>query len=233
MRIDGTACLVTGGQSGVGAALVDELLERGAVKVYAASRHPRPVDDPRIVAVALDVSDPGQVAAAAEQADDVSVVVNNAGAYTGSHLLTAPAADIHQEFETNVLGLIWISRAFAPVLAAHGGGALLNVHSMLSWLSAGDAYSASKAAAWSVTNGLRDLLAPAGTLVTGLHMGFTDTPMVADYDVPKNDPRDVARAAVQGLVDDVTEVLADDATRAVKAALSGEPQHLGAAVQTS
>ena len=233
MRIDGTACLVTGGQSGVGAALVTELLERGAVKVYAASRHPRPVDDPRIVPVALDVTDPGQVAAAVEQADDVSVVVNNAGAYTGSHLLTAPAADIRREFETNVLGVIWVSRAFAPVLAARGGGALLNVHSMLSWLSAADAYSASKAAAWSVTNGLRDLLAPAGTLVTGLHMSFTDTTMVAGYDVPKNDPRDVARAAVQGLVDDVTEVLVDEATRAVKAALSGEPQHLGAAARTS
>lgn len=226
MKIEGTSCLVTGGQTGLGAALVAELLEQGAEKVYAASRHPGPAVDPRIVPLALDVTDPVQVADVAAQADDVSIVVNNAGAYTNSHLLTAPAADLRQEFETNVLGLLWVSRAFAPVLAAHGGGALLNVHSVLSWLSYADGYSASKAAAWSMTNGLRALLAPAGTLVVGLHLGYTDTSMVAHMDVPKNDPRDVARAAVQGVLDDEPEVLADDFTRSVKAALSGDPRNL-------
>ena len=172
------------------------------------------------------MTDQAQVAAVAEQADDVSVVVNNAGAYTGSALLTAPADDLRQEIETNVLGPLWVARAFAPVLAAHGGGALLNVHSALSWLSAGDGYSASKAAAWSVTNGLRALLAPAGTLVVGLHVGYMDTDMVAHVDVPKNDPHDVARLAVQGLLEDASEVLADEFTRGVKVALSGDPRHL-------
>lgn len=226
MKILGTTCLVTGGQTGLGAALVGELLEQGAGKIYVASRHPRPVDDPRIVPVALDVTDAAQVGALARVADDVSVVVNNAGAYTNSRLLTAPAADLRQEFETNVLGPLWVARAFAPVLAAHGGGALLNVHSVLSWLSFGDGYSASKAAAWSVTNGLRALLAPAGTLVVGLHLGYIDTAMVAHMDVPKNDPRNVARSAVQGLLDDATEVLADDFSRTIKAALAGDPRDL-------
>lgn len=226
MKISGAACLVTGGQTGLGAALAAELLEKGAAKVYVASRHPQSDDDPRIIPLALDVTDPAQVRSIVELADDVSVVVNNAGAYTNSSLLTAPAADLRQEFETNVLGPLWVARAFAPVLASHGGGALLNVHSVLSWLSFGDGYSASKAAAWSVTNGLRALLAPAGTLVVGLHLGYIDTAMVAHMDVPKNDPRNVARSAVQGLLDDATEVLADDFTRTIKAALVGDPRNL-------
>lgn len=226
MKLSGTACLVTGGQTGLGAALAAELLEQGAAKIYVASRHPQPVDDPRIIPIALDVTDPAQVSSVAASADDVSVVVNNAGAYTNSHLLTASAADLRQELETNVLGPLWVARAFAPVLASHGGGVLLNVHSVLSWLSFGDGYSASKAAAWSVTNGLRALLAPAGTLVVGLHLGYIDTAMVAHMDVPKNDPRNVARIAVQGLLDDATEVLADDFTRTVKAALTGDPRYL-------
>ena len=230
MKIEGTSCLVTGGQTGLGAALVAELLEQGAEKVYAPSRHPVPADDPRVVPLALDVTDAARVAAVAEQAGDVSIVVNNAGAYLGTPLLTAPAADLRLELETNVLAPLWVARAFAPVLAAHGGGALLNVHSVLSWISDRDGYSASKAAAWSVTNGLRALLAPAGTLVVGLHLGATDTRMVAHLDAPKNDPRDVARVAVQGLLDDATEVLADDLSRGIKAALSGDPRHLAVPV---
>lgn len=233
MDIKGTACLVTGGQTGLGAALVTELLEQGATKIYVASRHPRSVEDPRIVPLLLDITDPAQVDSIAQVADDVSIMVNNAGAYTGSHLLTAPAADLRQELETNVLGPLWMARAFAPVLASHGGGALLNVHSVLSWLSFGDGYSASKAAAWSVTNGLRALLAPAGTLVVGLHVGYMDTAMVAHLDVPKNNPRDVARSAVQGLLDDDSEVLADDFTRTIKAALSGDPSNLAIPASSS
>lgn len=227
MRIDGTSCLVTGGQTGLGAALVAELLDRGAAKVYAASRHPVPTDDRRLVPVHLDVTDPARVAVVAEQAADVSIVVNDAGSYTAVDLLTGSAADLRLDFETNALGPLWVARAFAPVLAAHGGGALLDVHSVLSWISDRDGYSASKAAAWSITNGLRALLAPAGTLVVGLHVGFMDTPMTAHVsDVEKMDPRDVARAAVQGLLDDTTEVLADDFSRGVKAALAGDPRHL-------
>ena len=226
MRIEGTSCLVTGGQTGLGAALVAELLERGAARVYAASRHPVPADDPRIVPLALDVTDPARVAVVAERADDVAIVVNNAGSYAAADLLSGSAADLRLDFETNALGPLWVARAFAPVLAAHGGGALLNVHSVLSWISGHDGYSASKAAAWSITNGLRASLAPAGTLVVGLHVGFMDTALSAHVTGVEEDPRDVARAAVQALVDDAPEVLADDFSRTVKDALSGDPRQL-------
>jgi len=227
LKINGTSCLVTGGQTGLGAALVTELLERGAAKVYAASRHPAPTNDPRIVAVRLDVTDPTQVTALAELVNDVSIVVNNAGSYAAADLLTGSAANLRLDYETNALGPLWVARAFAPVLAAHGGGALLNVHSVLSWISGRDGYSASKAAAWSITNGLRAALAPAGTLVVGLHVGYMDTALTAHVtDVEKMDPRDVARAAAQGLIDNASEVLADEFSRGVKSTLSGDPRHL-------
>jgi NAD(P)-dependent dehydrogenase (short-subunit alcohol dehydrogenase family) len=226
MIIQGTSAFVTGGQSGLGAALVNELLDRGADRVWTASRHPTKSADPRVVPLELDVRDAAAVLEAAITAADASLVINNAGAYLHTPLLTADLADVREEFETNVIGPLNVARAFAPVLAAHGGGAMLNVHSLLSWLSGADGYSASKAAAWSVTNGLRALLTPAGTLVTGLHVGFMDTPMVASFDGPKADPRDVARSAIDGIASDITQVLADEPSRAAHQLLAGDPTRL-------
>lgn len=226
MDLNGSVAYVTGGQSGLGAALTATLLQRGATKVYAASRHPSPPKDPRIVPVELDVRDVEAVQRAAQQAQDVTVLVNNAGVHLNTPLLTADLADVREEFETNALGLLTVTRAFAPVLAANGGGAVLNVLALLSWMSAGDAYSASKAAAWSMTNGLRAALEPAGTQVTALVVGFLDTPMTAGYDVPKSDPTAVARAALSGLAQGEDEVLADQDSRQAKQMLSGPPADL-------
>lgn len=226
MKIVATTALVTGGLRGLGAAFTAELLARGARRVYATSRGAGSHEDPRVETVALDVTDADVVAEFARAAGDVDLVVNNAGLATGSNLLTSPLEDVRREFETNVFGMLTVARAFAPVLAANGGGAVLDVHSVLSWATTGSGYEASKAAAWGVTNGLRALLAPQGTLVTGVHLGYTDTDMTAHLDVPKNDPRDVARAALDGVERGVTEVLADEVSRQVKSLLAGDPQHL-------
>lgn len=226
MNINGISAIVTGGQTGLGAALTAELLNRGAAKVWTASRHPANVTDPRVIPLTVDIRDEDSVAEAAARASDVSLVINNAGTYLGTSLLSADVDDVRAEFETNVLGLLNMARAFAPVLAAQGGGALLNVHSLLSWLSAADGYSASKAAAWSVTNGLRSLLSPAGTVVTGLHVGFMDTPMTKAFDFPKSDPTDVARLAVDGIIAGATQVLADEQSRIALQMLSGDPARL-------
>jgi len=226
MHITGSTALVTGANRGLGAAFVQELLDRGAAKVYAAARTPRPSADPRVVPLRIDVTDPDQVAAAAEAAPDVSLVINNAGTHSGARIADGDLAGIQADLDTNFFGPIVVTRAFAPVLAANGGGAVLTVHSVLSWISSGDGYSASKAAAWSATNALRQALAPAGTTVTGLHVGFIDTDMAAHIDAPKADPRDVASQALDGVEAGAAEVLADDVTRSVKAGLAGEPMAL-------
>jgi NAD(P)-dependent dehydrogenase (short-subunit alcohol dehydrogenase family) len=223
MQINGSVAFVTGANRGLGAAFVEELLDRGAAKVYAAARRPEPSDDPRVVPVELDVTRPEQVEAAAALAGDVTLVINNAGSHSGARIADGDLAGIQADFDTNFFGPIAVTRAFAPALAANGGGAVLTVHSVLSWISSGDGYSASKAAAWSATNALRSALAPAGTTVTGLHVGFIDTDMAAHIDAPKTAPRDVASQALDGVEAGAAEVLADDVTRGVKANLAGEP----------
>ena len=185
MQIQNAVALVTGANRGLGKALVDELLRQGAKKVYAAARHPAPSPDCRIVPLRLEVTDPVQVAQAAEVAWDATLVVNNAGSHSGARILDGDLAAVRADLETNFFGILSVARAFAPILAANGGGALLNVLSVRSWLSGGDGYSAARAAAWSATNALRVAPRPAGTLVTGLHVGYMDTDMTAGLDVPR------------------------------------------------
>lgn len=220
VNVHGAVAVVTGGQRGLGKAIVDELLSRGAAKVYATARTPKPDADPGVVSVALDVTDPDSVRALADAATDAQIVVNNAGAIAGPSLLKDDFAQIRSVFETNYFGALHVARAFAPILAANGGGALVDIASVLSWFSGSGAYGDSKAALWSATNSLRAELAPQNTLVVGAHLGYTDTDMVADVDAPKNDPRDVAAAILDGVERDEVEVLADDLTRAVRAGLS-------------
>lgn len=226
--IEGAVALVTGGQRGLGKALARELLNRGAAKVYVTARVPVPEADERLVPVRLEVADADSVAALAARATDVSIVVNNAGAAGSGTVLAADIEEAKALFDINVFGPLRVAQAFAPVLAANGGGALVDVHSVLSWATVDTfgLYPASKAAFWSVTNALRAELAPAGTQVVGVHLGFTDTEMIRALDVEKADPADVAAVTFDAVEKGESEVLADDLSRQVKGLLSGPVEAL-------
>ena len=218
--------LVTGANRGLGRRFALDLVARGA-KVYAAARRPETVDIPGVVPIQLDITDPESVRRAAQIASDVNVVVNNAGVSTQSDLLSGAMDDIRLEMETHYFGTLQVTRAFAPVIEANGGGAILNVLSVLSWAHAAQfgAYAAAKAAGWAMTDALRDELAPRGIHVAALHVGFMDTDM-AEF-VPadqKIDPAVVAREALDGLFAGEPEILADELTRTVRAQLSQPPR---------
>ncbi|MGW9024006.1 SDR family oxidoreductase [Streptomyces sp. NPDC055722] len=224
--IKNATALVTGGNRGIGKALVEELYARGAGKVYATARDPRTVTHPDAVPVALEVSDPASVAAAAEQAGDVTILINNAGTASHASYLDSPMNDVRRDMDINFYGPLQVARAFVPVIERNGGGHVLNVHSALSWLADGTPYSASKAALWSQTNSLRLHLRPRGITVTGLHVAYVDTDMTSGIDAPKSSPRDVAVAALDGIESGAHEVLVDDITRQVKSALAGDLEAL-------
>ena len=214
--------LVTGANRGLGKRFAAQLVERGA-KVYAAARRPETIDLPGVVPIQLDITDPESVARAASLAGDVNVLINNAGVSTRSTLLTGPIDDVRLEMETHYFGTLSVTRAFVPIIEANGGGSILNVLSVLSWWHApsSGAYSAAKAAAWAMTDAVRQELAPRGVHVAALHVGYMDTDM-ADFAPAdqKTDPSLVAKLALDGLFAGEPEILADDTTRAVKAQLS-------------
>jgi NAD(P)-dependent dehydrogenase (short-subunit alcohol dehydrogenase family) len=217
-QVAGATALVTGGQQGLGKAIVAALLDAGAAKVYSTSRRPGSPVDPRVVVVQADVTDDASVAELAKAAGDATIVVNNAGTLGGQSLLQDDLDDVRSVLETNLYGPLRVTRAFAPLLAGRGG-TILNVASVLSWLPGFGSYGVSKAALWSATNSLRLELEPQGIKVIGAYLGYTDTDMTAGFDVPKNDPADVARQIVDGIIAGSPEVLADDLTRQVHAPL--------------
>ncbi|MFJ8492618.1 SDR family oxidoreductase [Streptomyces sp. NPDC094038] len=222
MDLSTSTALVTGANRGFGRALAAELLSRGAT-VYAAARNPDQVDLPGARPIALDITDPASVAAAAEATGDVTVLINNAGSATGADLLASDPDDIRLEMDTHCFGTLSVVRNFAPRIAANGGGAILNVLSGLSWVSFPEigAYCVAKSAEWALTNALRLQLADQGIRVAGLHVGYMDTDMVRDVDAAKSDPADIARIAVDGIAAGAYEILADNAARQAQAALSG------------
>ncbi|MFD0439998.1 SDR family oxidoreductase [Streptomyces chartreusis] len=220
--IKDSVALVTGANRGIGKALVEELYSRGATKVYATARDPRTVTHPDAESLALDVTDASSVAAAAEKAQDVTILVNNAGVLISASFLDSPVEDVRREFETNFYGPLLVTRAFAPIIERNGGGHILNAHSVLSWIGLAGSYSASKAALWSQTNSLRLDLRPRGIGVTGLHMGYVDTDMTTGVEAPKTSPEVVAALALDGVESDAYEVLADEVSRNVRAGLSGD-----------
>jgi NAD(P)-dependent dehydrogenase (short-subunit alcohol dehydrogenase family) len=234
MKIENSVALITGANRGIGLMFARALLARGARKVYAAARDPSSVTLPGVQALQLDVTNPASIHEAAQQASDVTLVINNAGiAQPGGFLLEDSEAVARQLFETNFFGMLNMSKAFAPVLKANGGGALLNVLSMASWVNGGElaAYAASKSAAWSLTNALRHELAAQGTQVVGLHMAFVDTDLTRGINAPKSSAEDIVRRALDGLEAGESEVLADDLTRQVKQGLTAaHPAYLPRAV---
>lgn len=224
MNIDGSIALVTGANRGLGQAFVQGLLDAGAKKVYAAARDPNAIAlREGVVPLALDITDAAQVAAAAYAAGDVNLLINNAGiAQPSPFAQAASEAAVRAQFEVNFFGTLAMARAFAPVLAAQGGGALVNVLSVLSWINLPQlgGYGASKAAAWALTNGLRNELRAQGTLVVGLHAAFIDTDMARHVESGKTSPAEVVRRTLQGVAAGREEVFADALTEQVKAGLS-------------
>jgi NAD(P)-dependent dehydrogenase (short-subunit alcohol dehydrogenase family) len=221
MQISGANVLVTGANRGLGRQFVTSLLDRGAAKVYATAR--KPVEIPGTVPLTLDITDPASVAAAAEAAPDVNILINNAGISTGHNLVTGDLTEIHREMDTHFWGSLAMIRAFAPQLA---DGAILNVLSALSWFAydGANAYHAAKAAEWALTNAARLELAKQNTTVTGLHLGAADTDMMAGYEGDKIAPAAVVAAALDGLEEGKLEVIADDWSAHVKASLAADPR---------
>lgn len=234
MNIQNSIALVTGANRGLGLAYAKALLAAGARKVYAGARDPSTVTLPGVIPVKLDVTNPQDVAAAAALCSDVNLVINNAGITGGALLLDAADGEttLRRLLETNLHGIHGMAVAFAPVLKANGGGALVNMLSALSWLSleSTSAYSVSKAAAWALTNSLRNELRAQGTQVLAVHAGYIDTDMVSHVDAPKSSPADIAARTLDALAKGELEVLADETSRQVKAGFGATPAvYLGAA----
>ncbi|WP_405885349.1 SDR family oxidoreductase [Streptomyces sp. NBC_01136] len=223
MEINGSVALVTGANRGIGRAFAHALLARGAAKVYAGVRRPEDFGEPGLEPLRLDVTDTDQIAAAAMTASDATIVINNAGIQAGPGLLEGSLEGARQELEVNYLGTWAVSRAFAPVLAANGGGALVNMLSVASWRANNrfPGYAASKAAQWSLTNALRVALREQGTLVVGVHVGYVDTDATAGVEAPKVEAAEVAAQTMDAISRDEPEVLVDETARRVRAALSG------------
>jgi NAD(P)-dependent dehydrogenase (short-subunit alcohol dehydrogenase family) len=223
MEIKGSVALVTGANRGIGRAFVRALVDHGAAKVYAGARAPATVADRDVIPLQLDVTSPADIAAAVGVAHDVTIVINNAGVFgSNTKLLEGSFDDAHREMEVNYFGTWAVSRAFAPILARNGGGALVNMLSVASWAGRPvfPGYAASKAAQWSLTQSLREGLRDQRTLVVGVHAGFVETDLSTWTDAPKISAASVAEQTMQALASDSVEVLADERTRQVKAALS-------------
>jgi NAD(P)-dependent dehydrogenase (short-subunit alcohol dehydrogenase family) len=223
VEIKESVALVTGANRGIGHAFVRALVDHGAAKVYAGVRDPAMVADHDVTPLQLDVTNPDEISAAAAVAGDVTIVINNAGvAARGTKILEGSFDDAHQAMEVNYFGTWAVSRAFAPILGRNGGGALVNMLSVASWIGEPllPGYAASKAAQWSLTQSLRQGLRDQGTLVVGVHAGFVETDLSAWVDAPKISAASVAEQTMQALADNSTEVLADERTRDAKAALA-------------
>jgi len=219
--LNGGVVLVTGANGGIGTEFVKDALERGATKVYATARTPRAWDDERIVPLRLDINDTASIEAAVAAAPDVTVLINNAGALPASgSILDLTEEQLRDGMETNFFGPVRLAQAFAPLLASQPEATIVNVASVASWYAFGGVYSASKAALWSATNSLRLEFAPRGVHVVGVHVGYVDTAMAAEATGPKMDPADLVAAVHDAVEKGEYEVIADELTAQVKAALS-------------
>ncbi|MDQ0792820.1 SDR family oxidoreductase [Streptomyces sp. B1I3] len=225
MDLKDAVAVVTGANRGLGRHLASQLLQRGA-KVYGAARRPETMDLPGVIPLRLDVTDEESIRAAARTASDATLLVNNAGISTATPLIAGDLDAVRLEMETNFFGPLAVTRAFTPVLAGNGGGTVLNVLSVLSWLHPAGlgSYAAAKAAAWALTDASREELAPRGITVSALHVGYMATDMAAGIPAEqKADPADVAAQALQGIESGLLEILADETTRYVKQSLATSP----------
>jgi NAD(P)-dependent dehydrogenase (short-subunit alcohol dehydrogenase family) len=223
MKIKGSIVLVTGANRGLGLEFAKQALARGAAKVYATARDPSKITLAGVTPVKLDVTNPAEVAAVAALCKDVTLLINNAGiARLGGILGGDLAPLLREQLETNVFGMLHVSRAFAGILGKNGGGAILNINSVLSWVNtpAIGGYGISKAAAWGLTNSLRHELRTQGTQVVSFHAGFIDTDMTRGLEIPKARPEDVVKQSFDAIEAGQEEVMVDEPSRQVKGALS-------------
>jgi NAD(P)-dependent dehydrogenase (short-subunit alcohol dehydrogenase family) len=225
MKLKNSVVLITGANRGIGLEFARQALVRGAKKVYAAARIPNSIPLSGVEKIKLDVTSEQDIAALAAQMPDLTLIINNAGIGDfGSFLADDSVESSRRHMETNFFGPLRITKALAPVLAQNGGGAILNVLSVVSWFNSPllAPYGASKSAAWALTNGLRLELKAQSTQVTALHMGFVDTDLTAGIDSPKALPQDIVHRAYQGLEAGLAEVLADETSQHVKQGLTAE-----------
>ncbi len=215
MNIKDSVVLVTGGNRGFGQCLVHEILTAGARKVYVGNRTLADISEARVHQLKLDITNEQDVAAAAATCQDVTILINNAGMASFAPVLEPAALPvIREEIETNYVGTLRVAQAFAPILKKNGGGMIVNILSVLSWFAFPTlvTYSASKAAAMLLTDGLRMELRSQGTQVVGVYTGFMNTDMVEQIHSPKVSPQVVAANTIRGMLADQEEILADPGT---------------------
>jgi NAD(P)-dependent dehydrogenase (short-subunit alcohol dehydrogenase family) len=236
MNIENSVALVTGANRGLGKAYTDALLAAGAQKVYAGARDPASVaiTDQRLVPVKLDVAQDKDVRAAAGACPDVNLLINNAGVMLGCPMLAdGSEAALRAEMEVNVFGMLRMVRAFAPILARNGGGAIANMLSVVSWFvfPFNATYCASKHAALALTEGVRIQLKSQGTQVVAVYAGFIDTDMAAGFDSEKTPPRQVAERTLDGIRNGLNDVHADARAEAIWRAATTDAAGLHAQMQ--
>lgn len=217
MQISGSVALVSGANRGIGRALVEALLKHGAKKVYASGRNledlktVKTLDPGRVETLAMDVTNLDQLQAAAKLAADTNLLINNAGVLDAGSVLEAPAEAFQRDMEVNFYGVLHATRVFAPVLERNGGGAIVNLLTLVALASMPGfgVYNASKAAAWSLTQSLRADLGKKGTKVFGVFPGAIDTDMLKGIEIPKTAPIEVANAVMAGIEDGLEDIFPD------------------------
>ena len=237
LKIEGRVALVTGANRGIGLALVEALLDRGARKIYGGTRKPEALADLAgvshgvVVPLRLDITDADEVQQAAKQANDVDLLINNAGIV--SHTFAGFEDPIwldaaRREYETNVVGSLRVSQAFAPVLAREGGGTLVNVSSVagLVGILGVLTYSTTKAALHSLTQSTREALQGQGTRVVGVYPGPVETEMARDFTFPKASASSVAHAILDGLEQGLEDIYPDPLAREFGEAYAVNPKSL-------
>jgi NAD(P)-dependent dehydrogenase (short-subunit alcohol dehydrogenase family) len=220
MTIADRAVLVTGANRGIGQTLVQEALHRGARRVYAGTRRPLAHPDPRVTPLRLDVTDPAQIQAAAAQVQSLDVLVNNAGIWLSDDL--RDPAMLQEHLAVNFYGPWAVTQAFLPLLTRSRGVIVNNVSLMaLAALPLTPAYSASKAAAFSLTQSLRALLAGRGVRVHAVLTGPVDTDMTRGFDIPKAAPEQVAQAILDGVEAGEEDIFPDPMSQTMAAGWRG------------
>ncbi len=233
MELAGSVALVTGAGRGLGRAFAGELLRQGAAKVYGGARDASSVTEPGVTPLELDITDADAVSTAAASCGDVNLLINNAGIMLAGAPSSSSLADARSQMEVNYFGTLAMSQAFAPVLAANGGGALVHMLSVLALVTnpQSSGYAASKAAEWSITNALRVELRSQGIQVVSVFSAYIDTDMAAAVEGPKVAPEEAARRTLEGIAAGEEEIFIDDISRFVKANLANDLEQIYPGIQ--